>query len=367
MKNKTLRYIIYILIIGLTVVLCYFYHNDIRFMMDDLWYSTNLKTGEPLSSIKDVFEGQLWHYRNWGGRSVTHTLLQFILMGGETFADILNVFTQLLLALISTLFISKKSDKLFSFAFVLVAMLAFNPNITDSMFWQSGAVNYLYSTCWILVYMFIFLRELNPDSKPLWGITFWSIPLAVFTGWSNENMGPAAFCLGLMVIFILLKEKRKPKGWMIVATMAAFLGSALCILAPGNFVRSEFSEGGSLTDTLINRFTQMFTAGLSFLAPSFLLLLLLLIIVKVLNIKPQSKEIILLITAVLAYGAMALSPHFPDRATFGIMLINIILSAEQISKIKNIYPDFGKFFDLLLYSVSLYSIIDLTIKISAYR
>ena len=59
--------------------------NDaVPFMMDDLWYaeklvSTEGPSGIPITSFKDIVESQIWHFYNWGGRSVTHGLLQVLL------------------------------------------------------------------------------------------------------------------------------------------------------------------------------------------------------------------------------------------------------------------------------------------------
>ena len=97
MKEKNYR-----IIWGITAVLLlvsaavlYVTHSRIPFMMDDLWYATNLSTGQPLASLKDIFESQVWHYNNWGGRSMTHAILQLTLMAGERAADILNVLVTL--------------------------------------------------------------------------------------------------------------------------------------------------------------------------------------------------------------------------------------------------------------------------------
>jgi hypothetical protein len=51
-------------------------------MMDDYDYSFSWATGEKLTSLSDIFASQIAHYSLWGGRSVTHFLVQlFLLMG----------------------------------------------------------------------------------------------------------------------------------------------------------------------------------------------------------------------------------------------------------------------------------------------
>ena len=68
-------------VVFITVV--YMTNRVVPFMMDDLWYSTLLFEETPVSSLADVIRSQVWHYNNWGGRSMTHGILQLILMAGE--------------------------------------------------------------------------------------------------------------------------------------------------------------------------------------------------------------------------------------------------------------------------------------------
>lgn len=317
-------------------------------MMDDLWYSTNLSTGESLGKIKDVLESQIWHYFNWGGRSVTHTFLQFVLMAGELTADILNVLAAAVLGAVISLFVPRE-HRLKSFCLAEVLILILNPDVFYSMMWQSGSVNYLYSTCWILCFVYVYFRAIDVDKPTPKGINLWIIPLALITGWSNENMGPASFCIALITtLYIWQKKKTRPPLWMTEGIIFSLAGSVLCILAPGNFVRSEFAGGGSLLDTIRDRFMSMLAAGGSFLVPSVVVLILVIVFSWVYcREKPDSKEILLLIMGILAYGAMILSPHFPARATFGIMAINIVLIVRMLAKIVGVFKDFGKVCDWL--------------------
>ncbi len=365
MKNKRFSISIYILGALVLLVMEFLFHRRTVFEMDDLWYATNLATGEPLKSVSDVFEGQLWHYLNWGGRSVTHTLLQFIIMGGELFADILNIIVTVLLSYVCTLFI-KKENRLKAMCLVSVLLISFNPNIQYSMFWQSGSVNYLYSTIWILCFMFPYLRTLHAEeAPPLKGISLWIVPLGLITGWSNENMGPASFCLAVMTILWLYKNnKSRIKPWMFLGAAFSLIGSAACILAPGNFVRSEFVAETSFVQTVADRILSMMNGACSFLLPSTLtLIVLVLISVYFCKEKLCADETVLMITTFLAYGAMVLSPHFPDRAAFGIMVLNIVLCIRFMEKIADYKPDFRRVLFLFYTAVLVHGLLVLAVRI----
>ncbi len=359
-KDNRVKWIVNTVLLLISAAVLYVTHRAIPFMMDDLWYATNLSSGTPLSSLSDIIESQIWHYHNWGGRSMTHTLLQLILILGENVADILNVLTTLVLAGVICLVAEHRS--LPAWVAGIGMLLGLNANWKLSMFWQSGAANYLYITVLILLFLYCYLREVREPEKQLClrnsgqesaeateadvqgagvgagcarkelpGIVFWIIPLGIVAGWSNENMGPAVWVVSLLVMLLLIKEKQKVKLWMILGNISCFVGSVLVVAAPGNFVRSAEAVDHS-RGTLWSIFLRCYgeaQAALNFLFPTLLVLAGVLMLSKgVLKLPIGRKNILLLFCALLSWGAMILSPHYPDRATFGtmVLLICVILS-----------------------------------------
>lgn len=344
-------------------------HRKVVFMMDDLWYATNLSTGEPLSSIWDVFQSQAWHFMNWGGRSISHGVLQLVLMSGELCADILNMIVTFTLSyLICELADTKK---LVSFCTVFFLLISLNGDVKLSMFWQAGSANYLYCTNWILLFVFVFMRQVKqPQAKALKGISFWILPLGLISGWSNENMGPASFVLTLMVIVYFVRFlKRKVPLWMWLGSAAALCGSILVVVAPGNFVRSAFAEESPFAVAVYKRFLMMLEAGTDVLFPTVLFVLLFMLLYRKTGNKLQPFQILLLIMAVLAYGAMFLSPTFPRRAAFGIMILGIVLIQSFIRGIREAdsgYDNWLFAFSILMWLFGVHVLcMELTVPITA--
>lgn len=347
-----------LLVVSIFVV--YETHRAVPFMMDDMWYSTLLSEDTPIASFSDIVKSQVWHYFNWGGRSMTHGILQMTLLAGEQAADILNAAVTLLLAGIICLVSENRSLPALFAAFGM--MLGLNANWKMSMFWQAGAANYLYITVFILLFAHCYMRELpdegsllprsekltaknklkadhspeetagaiaaDPKALPL--ITLWIIPLGILTGWSNENMGPALWILSLAVMLLTWREKHTLKLWMVLGSLSCLTGSALCILAPGNFVRSAQSgeeQFGSLWRLFLRCYGES-KGALEYLFP----VLLVLFFLWILHGKnPGRRNELLLFTALLSWGAFLLSPHYPDRASFGTMIlcICVILSLAK--------------------------------------
>lgn len=316
--------------LAVLIMIGFIAQRRVPFMMDDEWYGTNLATGEVLRSLGDVIQSQVWHFMNWGGRCITHGVLQLTLMSGELCADILNLLMTLLLTCMVCHIIQKKD----SLAFLLVhAMIyALNANLKMSMLWQAGTVNYVYSSVWILLFMWPFLRRLREaGGKPSPLAAYWLAPVGLMAGWSNENMGPVCFLLALAVIVYVKRwQKGRIESWMISGAVSSFAGSVLVVAAPGNFVRSAEIAHQAIGE----RFYSMLTAGVDFLLPSALCTVTA-VLIKLVCLKNGLDRVqwALAVMAVLSYGAMVLSPHYPDRATFGTMVLCIALFVSVLGDI----------------------------------
>lgn len=317
-------------------------HRGTPFMMDDIWYGTNLATGEPLSSLWDVFEGQAWHFMNWGGRSITHGILQLTILSGEWMADILNIIMTALLARMVCILADAKKPEWFLLASVMI--FGSNANMRMSMFWQAGVVNYVYSTVWILAFFGMYLSVLmNPGRERPPGAFLWMPILGLMTGWSNENMGPAAMVVALgITVYLWKKQQMKPQVWMVEGILFAFAGSLLVILAPGNFCRAATITYRGFGDMLYQRFLSMVTATAEYLFPILAFTVLVWLVYHFFCGEHLDRgQIALLVNAVLAHGAMVLSPHYPDRATFGILVLCVILSISMLVRIYRNHPKTG--------------------------
>lgn len=334
MEQKKISLLDVLILSGIVIlaVIEFLVHRSIPFMMDDLWYSTNLVTGEKLQGISDIIESQIWHFFNWGGRCMTHGLLQLVLMYPEWAADLINTVMTLLLALVMCKISGQKG--LFWYLMAFSALFSLNANWKMSMFWQSGTVNYVYSSVWIFTFLWVYFRQMEqPQGKPFPLISIWIVPLGVLAGWSNENMGPVCFLTTVAAIIYLVRVCHRPvQLWQVEGAVASLLGSCLVIAAPGNFVRKESLPQKGFLLTIWDRFLSMLEAGADFLFPSFVLVVIILILHHIFaDQKLRATQWTLLAIVILSYGAMVLSPHYPDRATFGTMAACIILMISLLA------------------------------------
>ncbi len=344
-------------------------HRAVPFMMDDLWYSTLLYSEAPLERLSQIPAAQLWHWQHWGGRSPAHALLQAILLQGEWAADILNLLTHAALAWLMA-FLAGSGRQLQAVFCAFFGLVALNANWKMSMFWQSGAANYPYMMLIILAYICLLallyprplgygrpLARLKPGASALCRAAL--PPIAFLAGWSNENIGPALCLLTLYVwltqhgpalrlpLFFSLGNARTERACssvkkadpaapnapglpsalpLALASGASLAGCLLLLTAPGNRIRSLETANGY--GRLWNLFLRAYAQGrglMDYLFPTLLLLCCLLLLYRLAVPRDITMDVCpMLALAALSFGAMALSPHYPDRASFGTMVFLLI-------------------------------------------
>lgn len=307
-------------------------------MMDDEWYSTILSDETPLTSLKDIFQAQIWHYQNWGGRTVAHTIAQIIfLYMSEPASDALNVVLIVLLAWMINAVIECHGRWQFAFVTLTVGFLhGLNANWKMSMYWQTGACNYLYTTVITLAFLWMYLRTVDEEKKDIPGSVLWAALLGLLTGWTNENMGPAVWLLTVFVMIDRKRRKRAVKLWIVIGSAFCLAGSILMIAAPGNIMRSVEVANNSY-GILWRLFLRMYgvcKGAWEYLFPTILVTAVVLLVnICVLGNRLNRKEFLLLVGAVLSWGAMVLSPHYPDRAAFGTMCLLLCVLVSQAAAI----------------------------------
>lgn len=327
-------------LLAVTLGMVWAVQRKIPFMMDDNWYRTLLYSEEEIHSLGDIISAQVWHYNNWGGRCITHGLLQMILPLGELEADAMNLAAMIGLGIMVCAVAGRRSVP---FLVMAVGFFhAMSANWMMSMYWQSGACNYLYITIVILLFLCCYLRLLEEEEKKDFsGIAFWILPLGLCAGWSNENMGPTVWLLTAGILFARKKEGKAIRPWMLLGNAAALAGSVLLVAAPGNHVRSlETEQPGPLWTLFLRCYYESRAAANYLFLPLVVCLCLLLVSWVFLNVRPDRKELVLLAGALLSWGAMVLSPHYPDRASFGTMVFLICVILSQAAKLlkQKAYP-----------------------------
>lgn len=324
-KNKDKRAV---LIITLVIFSSMFILNFLSpYVMDDFHYSFGLN-GNKITSVSDIFSFQIWHYFNWGGRTIAHTLAQFFLANNKLIFDIINsaIYTGLIF-LIYRLCKgdNKENPKLLAMIHLILWFVA--PVFGQSFIWITGSCNYLWTSFFIILFLTQIQRNKTHGKVGL-GLVFISGLLA---GWSNENSG-----LGCLVAALLLAHTKEASDKLLsfkkssltqkIGVAGCVAGYFLLICAPGNYMRLEVAggEGGSGL-ILLKRLLDIIEKMVIILWP--------LIIAKILLIHGLFyREISRIPKTVLVFSvasfvsmiSMIVSPEFPLRSWTIIIIFETI-------------------------------------------
>ncbi len=213
-------------------------------MSDDIIYGDKVAQA---GNFLDLFAQEYEHYMNHIGRSIAHILLRIFLFAGNK--GVFNVCAGLAFCGLSLLIyvnITKaRAYDLRVYLGILMLMWLFEPTISNSVFWETGACNYLFTALIMFGYITFFRRKYREDQKS-------SIPLVVgmfffglAAGWCNENTSGGVIFMVLVLIFCRWLKNRDFSGiraFMVSGLLGNILGFAIMILSPGNTARSEAAD-----------------------------------------------------------------------------------------------------------------------------
>ena len=236
-KNRNRLLLTGVCIAAFAVMLFLNVHTPL--MQDDYDYSFSWATGQPLRSIGDVFASQMVHYRLWGGRSVTHSIVQLFLLAGKPVFNVFNALAFLLL-LIEIVTLSGKSPENFKWDIPVAMFFLFCLSYFGWVFlWLDGACNYLWGSLLALLPLFIWKKR-EQDGSLSKGAAIISMLILFLSGWTNENSACGIFLTQVIVLFLgHLRKKRRVSFLDIIMLLFQLAGILFLLLAPGNFVRAS--------------------------------------------------------------------------------------------------------------------------------
>lgn len=311
-------------------VLFYLLNKNTYFVSDDFRYHFIYEEFMPsegierVDSLGDIIYSMFNHYFLWGGRIVAHSLAQLFLMWGKPAFNVINTIAFGLLGLLIYLHaVPRKKLNLIVVLAIPVAIWTFTPQFGMTMLWLSGSANYLYTTLFILSFLLPYrlYRGANYSLKTLIFLKcIGMFLLGIIAGWTNENTGGAMIALAIMFVLYWIVKKYKIPYWSISGILGSFIGFALLLFAPGNFLRGDTGAQESLSDfvSIIREFT---------LELSIILIGVALIYGVVTKIKETENYVIpsfYVIAAFLSISVMVLSPERPSRTLFGAIIFLII-------------------------------------------
>jgi len=297
---------------------------------DDYSYSLGI------NSISDIFPSLYNSYFNWSGRCVVIFLGQFWLLAGKPIFNIANTIVYCTFILLVQFHITGNLKKLSAWLFLTINIFFwfFVPAWGQVFLWLIGSCGYLWSTVIILLFLVPFRkRQDNPIYKLNVPLSILFFTAGIPAGWSAENSGAAI--LFLLIAYFIAKIVRKEQFALfeILGTIGFLIGFSLLIAAPGNYVRAEVireSGWGHSNDPFLVKYIERFVdISKMFINHHGFLLMAISILLGFDLIYHQKRKLHIFscfyALAVLAsVYSMLLSPVFPDRAFFIVLVFSVI-------------------------------------------
>lgn len=307
-------------------------------LADDYSYSLNLNKTK-IENLMDVINYQWWHYFNWGGRTIAHTIAQLFLLFPKIVFSIINPIIYIILIYLIYLHIKgKKEDKPIYLLWIHLGLWFLLPVFGQTCLWLIGSCNYLWTSVLILWFLWVY-RKNNSNVTIIKVIGMFL--LGILAGWTNENT--AAGLIIILIGYLILQKKlnkQKISKLQIFGLLGTIIGFAFMILSPGNFIRNaEFHDDTFIILKLIKRFVNITLTAENYLLP-LLIILVILFSIRIYHNKKIENTVYLFILGGLATAyAMIFSPTFPERSWTGVIIFLIIATGcllydlEKINKI----------------------------------
>lgn len=231
MKKKNIIYFtVIITIVFIAVFLLNHYtvftSDDFSFLYDykGVLYTEGISK---ITSLSQVIESMKNLYLNVNGRIVPHLLLQVILIFPKFVFNVLNSFIFVLLGiLIYKISIKEKIKDNFK-PFILIMIYTFifilTPSFGMTVLWCSGAFNYMWTVCFILLY-FVYFNKVS-NKKEIRIVDYILLFLLSFIcSNSVESFSVSVLIFNLYQVIYLSIKNKKVLLWTIIPLIASLIG-----------------------------------------------------------------------------------------------------------------------------------------------
>ena len=261
MPEKIRKPLIYI-IAAVNFIMTAIYMFLTPYISDDIIYMDQVRKA---NNIFDLFAQEYAQYMDHSGRSVAHIILRFFLyMDNKAIFNIVAAFVFTLLAVLIYINVDfRKKYDVRIFLAILLMMWMFEPTISNSVFWETGSCNYLFTGTLIMGFITIFIRNARQNRKRSVLFALGMLVYGIMTGWCNENTSGGIVFFILLMMFVKWLETKNLSGirlWMITGLIGNLTGLFLMVVSPGNASRAatkRMAEAHTGLQAWVARFLKM--------------------------------------------------------------------------------------------------------------
>ena len=305
--------------------------------------SPEIEYRERVGSFADIIQSQISHYFTWGGRVLSHTIIQFFLWIGKPYFNIANtvVFILLILVIINLANTWLKISR-FALVWIFVCLHLVSAWSVNTMFWLTGSCNYMWMAFFQLFFLTPYVKALRSREAGDSALNVViMVVLGLLAGWSNEVGALVTIFLTTLMIF-MCRRRGIFRPWMVVGLVVLTVSCVFMILAPGNFARLDVARPNYhytfdiFMSYMTGSFPRVIVGDLIALIPMFVYFF------KRQAGKLNTTEILMLLFSIggfLVPTIMLFAPEFNLRMSFPSMIFVLVASTSAILELNR--PNFN--------------------------
>lgn len=191
-------------------------------------------------SLTSIFHDEYLQYIHQNGRSIAHVMARFFLLMPKMFFNLANpiIFLSVVFLIYKISNHGQIKYNSLRFFLIVITIFLFVPKFGETLLWETGSFNYLWTFLIMLSFLFIYHKKVIFSEKVNIPIIVMFI-FGIFAGWCNENTSAGTLLLIIGYITIEWRiNKKKPSGWMLSGLIGEVFGFIVMMSSPGNRIRS---------------------------------------------------------------------------------------------------------------------------------
>lgn len=329
----------YPIIINVLLFIFYFSIASLTpYAADDFRYKLNPLDNEFNTQIlADIFNFQIWHYFNWGGRILAHFLLQLFLVPSKFFFNFFNAIVQVLLINTIFFFAYNRIPTRYKDASVLLLINLFLffgfYKYSGMSIYMTSSINYTWMHLIVLIYYLSFWNYYI-NGKDYAGNYLYMF-LGLITGCTNEHVFIAQlFFLFLIYLFMKKSIIQGLPSFYYHSIIGVFTGGIILIFSPGNFSRASTTNSNLSINSILDYLVYDLIWIINDIKPFWIMVILLTTAYYFYYKKPLIISIphtIILSIGIISSVSMALSPSYHSGTNLFLFICIIIFTLSTIN------------------------------------
>ena len=210
------------------------------------------------SGLSDIFAREVNQYFTWTGRSVAHLIARIFLSFPKPVFDLCNsicfAYVIWLLNAHGAGDQNRISPSVYAFSAFFVFLTV--PLFGQTVLWETGACNYLWTAAILLSFLLVYRKESHEPGNHRRSFCLGMFFAGIAAGWTNENTAGAMILIVLLILIDTFHQNRRIPLWMITGLAGALIGFVLMVTAPGNFIRGQaFTSDNGFAYTFTHNLT----------------------------------------------------------------------------------------------------------------